>query len=249
MDMVRGITSSDSNAIQEAKKMLKSATKKGYHGLMDRYELDIQYRTRMLENGRAPADMLRMDLCANLVLAAPKQTFAQRQLGVGAASASEHLVARLAYLRTELHFLPEPLSSELDSKWIIMFQGTPYSPAVFANMVVDKDRPRQLLGWNGLVSVRNTTQEAIVKELEWLFGQSERSAVGSVEFSKEESAKRLTKNAAKAASAATGSYATRVGVHWRNDQWRSGQGSSTDTWQSWWSNWQGWSSNSTWWGR
>ena len=122
---IHGINSSDSKATQEARKKLKSALKNGYHGL--RYELDIQCRARMLENGKATQDMLRVELSSSLVLASPKLTFAQRQLGVGAASTSENLVVRLAYIKTELCFLLEPLGSELRSRWILMLQTTPWS--------------------------------------------------------------------------------------------------------------------------
>ena len=87
--IIRGLNSLDSAVIQEARKKLKSALKNGYHSLLDRYELDLQYRVRMLEVGRREADMLRMELSANLVLAAPKQSQAQRTLGVGLGSTSD----------------------------------------------------------------------------------------------------------------------------------------------------------------
>ena len=74
------------NSETEGRKKLKSALKNGYHSLMDRYELDLQYRVRMIEAGRREADRLRMELSANLVLAAPKQSQAQRTLGVGLGS-------------------------------------------------------------------------------------------------------------------------------------------------------------------
>ena len=40
----------------------------------------------MIEVGRREADMLRMELSAKLVLAAPKQAAAQKTLGVGSGS-------------------------------------------------------------------------------------------------------------------------------------------------------------------
>ena len=82
--ILRGLNSPDSAVIQEARKKHKSALKNGYHSLLDRYELDMQYRVRMLEVGRRDADILRMELCANLVLAAPKHTLR----GSGAESAT-----------------------------------------------------------------------------------------------------------------------------------------------------------------
>ena len=107
--IIRGLNSPDSAVIQEARKKLKSALKSGYHSLLDRYELDLQYRVRMLEVGRREADMLRVELSANLVLAAPKQSQAQRTLGVGLGSTSESRIARLAYIKTDLEFLPNEL--------------------------------------------------------------------------------------------------------------------------------------------
>ena len=105
ISIVRGLNSAHSAVIQEGRKKLKSALKNGYHSLMDRYELDMQYRVRMIEVGRREADMLRMELSANLVLAAPKQSQAQRTLGVGLGSTSDSRIARLAYIKTELEFM------------------------------------------------------------------------------------------------------------------------------------------------
>ena len=200
------------------------------HSLLDRYELDMQYRVRMLEVGRRDADMLRMELCANLVLAAPKQSQAQRTLGVGLGSTSESRIARLAYIKTELEFLPSELQDALSSRWIIMFQGMPYSPRAFVNVVSEQDKPRSIGCWNGIIHLRSHSLEDLRREMDWIFGQNERYAHNSIEFSKNESSKHLARNAARYAD--TRAPAAREGEHWSQGSWQN------------WSGWSGWSNDS-----
>ena len=228
--ILRGLNSPDSAVIQEARKKHKSALKNGYHSLLDRYELDLQYRVRMLEVGRRDADILRMELCANLVLAAPKQSQAQRTLGVGLGSTSESRIARLAYIKTELEFLPSELQDALSSRWIIMFQGMPYSPRAFVNVVSEQDKPRSIGCWNGIIHLRSHSLEDLRREMDWIFGQNERYAHNSIEFSMNESSKHLARNAARYAD--TRAPAAREGEHWSQGSWQN------------WSGWSGWDNNS-----
>ena len=192
--------------IQEGRKKLKSALKNGYHSLIDRYELDLQHRVRMIEAGRREADMLRMELCANLVLAAPKQSQAQRTLGVGLGSTSESRIARLAYVKMELEFMVLQLKDALTSRWIIMFQGMPYSPRAFVHAVLEQDKPRSIGCWKGVIHPTGRNEDELRQELDWVFGQNERAAWNSVEFSRNESGKHLARNAERYASNA--SYAS-----------------------------------------
>ena len=228
--ILRGLNSPDSAVLQEARKKHKSALKNGYHSLLDRYELDMQYRVRMLEVGRRDADILRMELCANLVLAAPKQSQAQRTLGVGLGSTSESRIARLAYIKTELEFLPSELQDALSSRWIIMFQGMPYSPRAFVNIVSEQDKPRSIGCWNGIIHLRSQSLEDLRREMDWVFGQNERYARNSIEFAKNESSKHLARNAARYAD--TRAPAAREGEHWSQGSWQN------------WSGWGGWDNDS-----
>ena len=65
MDMTRGVSSADSLAVQDAKKKDKAAKKKGYHGVLDRYELHVGYRNRMSEAGRTFNDMVTYELLSH----------------------------------------------------------------------------------------------------------------------------------------------------------------------------------------
>ena len=62
----------------------------------------------------AAKPILRVELSANLVLAAPKQGTAQKTLGVGPGSTSESRIARLAYIKSELDFLVPQLKDVLE---------------------------------------------------------------------------------------------------------------------------------------
>ena len=228
--IIRGLNSPDSAVIQEARKKLKSALKTGYHSLLDRYELDLQYRVRMLEVGRREADMLRMELSANLVLAAPKQSQAQRTLGVGLGSTSESRIARLAYIKTDLEFLPNELQEALSSRWIVMFQGMPYSPRASVNVVMEQNRPRSIGCWNGIIHLRGNTLDDLRNETDRIFSQNERYARNSIEFSRNESSKHLARNAARYAE--TSAPAAREGEHWSRGSWQN------------WSEWSGWGDSS-----
>ena len=233
ISIVRGLNSPESAVIQEGRKKLKSALKNGYHSLIDRYELDLQYRVRMIEAGRREADMLGMELCANLVLAAPKQSQAQRALGVGSGSTSESRIARLAYVKMELEFMVLQLRDALTSRWIIMFQGMPYSPRAFVHIVLDQDKPRSIGCWDGVIHLTGRSEGELQQELDWVFRQNERAAWNSVEFSRSESGKHLARNAARYASNTSyASPAAREGEQWGSTEW--------DDWYSGgWSSWGG----------
>ena len=236
ISIIRGLNSPDSAALQEARKKLKSALKNGYHSLLDRYELDLQYRVRMIEVGRREADMLRMELCANLLLAAPKQSQAQRTLGVGLGSTSESRIARLAYIKTDLEFLPNELQEALSSRWIVMFQGMPYSPRAFVNIVMEQDKPRSIGCWNGIMHLHGNTIDNLRSEMDWIFSQNERPAINSIEFSKNESSKHHARNAAR--YAAQSAPAAREGEQWGSGSWQdwsewSGWGDSSGSYSSW----------------
>ena len=233
ISIVRGLNSPDSAVIQEGRKKLKSALKNGYHSLIDRYELDLQYRVRMIEAGRREAEMLRMELCTNLVLAAPKQSQAQRTLGVGSGSTSESRIARLAYVKMELEFMVQQLKDALTSRWIIMVQGMPYSPRAFIHIVLEQDKPRSVGCWNGLIFLSGRSEGELQQELDWVFRQNERAAWNSVEFSRNESGKHLARNAARYASNTFyASPAAREGEQWGSTEW--------DDWCSGgWSSWGG----------
>ena len=54
--ILRGLNSPDSSVIQGSEKAEVRFVKNGYRSLMDRYELDMQYRVRMMVVGRREAD-------------------------------------------------------------------------------------------------------------------------------------------------------------------------------------------------
>ena len=176
ISFARGLNTPDSSVIQEGRQKLKSALKNGYHSLMDRCELDTQYRVRMIEVGRREVDMLKMELSANLLLAAPKQSQAQRTLGVGLGSTSDTRIATLACIKTELEFMVPQLKDALMSRWIIMFQGMPYSPRAFTQVVLEQDKPRSIGCWNGVMNLSGTNEDQLRRELDWIFRQNERAA-------------------------------------------------------------------------
>ena len=186
----------------------------------------------MIEACRCEADMLRMELCANLVLAAPKQSQAQRALGVGSGSTSESRIARLAYVKMELELMVLQLRDALTSRWIIMFQGMPYSPRAFVHIVLDQDKPRSIGCWNGVIHLTGRSEGDLQNELD-RGRQNERAAWNSVEFSRSESGKHLARNAARYASNTSyASPAAREGEQWGSTEW--------DDWCSGgWSSWGG----------
>ena len=112
---------------------------------------------------------LTTEVCANLVLSAPKQSQAQRTLGVGSGSTSDSRIARLAYVKMELEFMVMQLRDALTSRWIVMFQGMPNSPRAFVHIVLEQDKPRSIGCWNGLVYLPGQSEGALREELEWIF--------------------------------------------------------------------------------
>ena len=114
-----------------------------------------------------------------------------------------------------------------------MFQGMPYSPRAFVNVVMEQNRPRSIGCWNGIIHLQGNTLADLRNEMDWIFGQNERYARNSIEFSRNESSKHLKHLARNAARyAETSAPAAREGEQWSRGSWQN------------WSEWSGWGDSS-----
>ena len=101
-----------------------------------------------------------------------------------------------------------------------MFQGMPYSPRAFVQIVLEQNKPRSIGCWNGVMNLNGTSEDELRNEMGWIFRQNERAAWNSVEFARNESDKHLARNAARYASYAA--PAAREGEQWSSSDWQDG---------------------------
>lgn len=195
----RGAQGPESALLEVSRKRSKRAHGLGFHSCVDRFEMDTDFNTHMVEDGCGVEDMRIHDLLKYGQLANIKRTALQAKAGTGLQSGVQYqAAAKLCFLHGRPRNFPEEFHGKFDNGWCVLFKDKALSHDDYVQHLVKHPRENQLITWDGLVTVDTRYEDwwSIDANLKLVYEQNRSRAYQAADERERQSERQQAKNEA-----------------------------------------------------